>query len=105
MVNPKLLTETMIVTPNKREQEILGDQVPAGVTILAKGMVDVVKQGDERVEVPGGNPGMTKGGTGDVLSGIVVGLYAKSPAVAAAVAGSYVNKLAGDRAAHKYEIF
>ncbi len=39
---------------------------------------------------------MTKGGTGDVLSGIVAGLYAKSPAFAAAVVASRANKRIGE---------
>ena len=44
-----------------------------------------------------GNPGMTVGGTGDVLSGIVGGLMAqKVDAFEAAVAGAFVNGAAGD---------
>lgn len=95
-VDPTLLTSTMIVTPNVREAEILGDRVPASVTVLSKGPVDVVTNGVERVEVAGGSAGMTKGGTGDVLSGLVAGLYAKSPALAACVVASQVNKRAGE---------
>lgn len=95
-LEPKLLTDTMIVTPNKREQEILGGRVPRGVTVLAKGPVDRVSNGTARVEIEGGTAGMTKGGTGDVLSGLVAALYAKSPAMASAVAASYANKRAGE---------
>ena len=44
-----------------------------------------------------GNPGMTVGGTGDVLSGIVASLLAqKADAFEAAVAGAFVNGAAGD---------
>ncbi|MFH1244091.1 MAG: ADP/ATP-dependent (S)-NAD(P)H-hydrate dehydratase [bacterium] len=104
-VEPKLLNKNMIVTPNKREQEILGRRIPKGVTILAKGPVDVVSQWSmvngqwlrEGVEVAGGSPGMTKGGTGDVLSGLVAGLYAKSPAMASCVVASQTNKRAGEQ--------
>lgn len=99
-VDPALLTSNMIVTPNKREQEILEIRNQElgirGVTVLAKGAVDVVSEGGERVEISGGSPGMTKGGTGDVLAGIVCGLYAKSPAMASCVVASYVNKRAGE---------
>lgn len=95
-VEPKLLNPNMIVTPNEREQEILGDKIPGGVTILAKGRVDVVTNGVDRVEIPGGSAGMTKGGTGDVLAGLVTALYAKSPAMAACVTAARVNKLAGE---------
>lgn len=104
-VDPKLLTPTMIVTPNKREQEILQNKIPAGVTVLAKGMVDVVSCDDERVEVTGGSAGMTKGGTGDVLAGIVAGLYAKSPAMASCVVASQANKRAGEELEKKMGVF
>jgi len=95
-VDPRLINEKMIVTPNIREQEILGDQIPKGVTILAKGLVDVVIRGEEKVEIAGGSAGMTKGGTGDVLAGIVVGLYAKLSAVSSCVVASQANKRAGE---------
>lgn len=104
-VDPALLTPTMIVTPNAREMEILGGKVPAGVTVLAKGVVDVVSGGGEKVEIPGGSPGMTKGGTGDVLAGLVAGLYAKSPAFSACVVASYVNKRAGEELEAKVGTF
>ena len=95
-VDPKLLNKKMIVTPNKREQEILAGKIPPGVTVLAKGPVDVITQGKTNIEITGGSAGMTKGGTGDVLSGLVAGLYAKSPALASCVVGSEVNKRAGE---------
>lgn len=104
-VNPKLLTNTMIVTPNKREQEILGENIPSGVTVLAKGLIDEVVGGGEKIEIPGGSPGMTKGGTGDALAGMVSGFYAKSPAVASCVVASYVNKKAGEQASEKVGVF
>lgn len=98
-VDPMLLNICMIVTPNKREQEILGNKVPLGVTVLAKGPVDRIFNGQQQEEVVGGSAGMTKGGTGDVLAGIVAGLYAKSEAFPAAVVASYVNKRAGEQLA------
>lgn len=67
-----------------------------GCTVLAKGAQDVVSDGETTEVVAGGDPGMTKGGTGDVLSGIVAGLYAKSPALAAAVVASRANKRIGE---------
>lgn len=105
-VDPRWLTTTTIVTPNKREQEILlGKKVPEGVTVLAKGPVDVITSGGERVEVVGGSAGMTKGGTGDVLSGMVAGFYAKSPAMAASVVASAVNKRAGEALEKRLGVF
>jgi NAD(P)H-hydrate epimerase len=112
-VDVRLLNMNMIVTPNRREVEILGGKLDIltdqpntvsssiaqklnGVTVLAKGQVDTVSNGVETVEIPGGNAGMTKGGTGDVLAGLVAGLYALSPAFPAAVAASFVNKKAAE---------
>ena len=47
-----------------------------------------------------GNPGMAKGGSGDVLAGLVAGLRARGlSAEQAAVAGVWHHGLAGDRAA------
>ena len=49
-----------------------------------------------------GNPGMTVGGTGDVLSGIIGGLIAqKNDLFESAVAGTYVNGASGDFVAEK----
>ena len=96
-VEPELLNKNMIVTPNKRESEILGSKISGGVTILAKGSVDVVTSGKEKIEIEGGNGGMTKGGTGDVLAGLVAGLYAKSSAMASCVVASAANKRAGEQ--------
>jgi len=68
-----------------------------GAVILLKGHVDVVSDGS-RVKLNfTGNPGMTVGGTGDVLSGIVGALLAQGvDAFEAAVAGAFVNGAAGD---------
>lgn len=103
-VDPKLLTATMIVTPNPREFEILegklaGTKLPE-VTMLVKGVVDtIVGPQADGLLVAGGNAGMTKGGTGDVLAGVVSALYAKSPAVASCYVASLVNKRVGEKLA------
>ena len=43
-----------------------------------------------------GNAGMAKGGSGDVLAGLISGLFSKNDALTAAAAGLYVNGRAGD---------
>ena len=43
-----------------------------------------------------GNEGMTKGGTGDVLAGLIAALYCKNDVFLAASCGTYLNGLAGD---------
>lgn len=72
-------------------------------TILLKGPTDIVcspfdsAQGKIRcTRILGGNAGMTKGGTGDVLAGLVAALYCKNDAFLAAKAGSFINKKAGE---------
>ncbi len=101
-VDTKLLNKRMIVTPNEKEMRILEGKggLSSEVTILSKGVVDVISGPKiDKLLVAGGNPGMTKGGTGDVLAGIVVGLYAKSPAVPSCYVASSVNKRVGERLA------
>jgi NAD(P)H-hydrate epimerase len=70
--------------------------------ILVKGKIDIISDG-KRVKLNfTGNPGMTVGGTGDVLSGVVGALMAqKADPFEAAVAGAFVNGAAGDFVAEK----
>ncbi|MDR0725373.1 MAG: NAD(P)H-hydrate dehydratase [Prevotellaceae bacterium] len=50
-----------------------------------------------------GNPGMAKGGSGDVLTGLITGLLARGYTnFEAAVIGVYFHGLAGDKAQEKY---
>jgi len=66
-------------------------------TIALKGRVDIISDGS-RVKLNWtGNPGMTVGGTGDVLSGVVASLMAQGcEPFEAAVAGAFINGAAGD---------
>ena len=68
-------------------------------TILLKGSVDVISDGAHTRLNWTGNPGMTVGGTGDVLSGVTAGLMAMGiDPFQAASAGAFVNGAAGDAA-------
>lgn len=70
-----------------------------GVTILLKGHVDIVSDGTRTKLNYTGNPGMTVGGTGDVLCGAVGGLLCKGLApFDAARLGAFSNGYAGDLA-------
>src|SRR6266851_1098591 len=73
------------------------------VTLVLKGWRTLVAHPDGSVAVnTTGNPSMAKGGSGDVLTGIVAAMLAQFPDdVARAVeAGVYLHGLAGDFAAH-----
>ena len=109
----------LVLTPHAREYEILtGNKLPIsmeeraekvqknarklGATILLKGPVDLISDGEKTKFNFTGNPGMTVGGTGDVLSGVVGGLLAMgTDAFSAAVAGAFINGAAGDFVASK----
>lgn len=104
----------LVLTPHAGEYAILTGKKPPepllekalqvqrtaatlNATVLLKGPVDVVSNG-KRVKLNfTGNPGMTVGGTGDVLSGITGAFLAqKADCFEAAVAAAFVNGAAGD---------
>lgn len=64
-------------------------------TVLLKGRVDIVFDSSTVVLIAGGNAGLTKGGTGDVLAGLVLGFAATSPNFVSAVAASILLKQSG----------
>jgi NAD(P)H-hydrate epimerase len=68
------------------------------VIILLKSQTDIISDGKKVKLNKTGNAGMTVGGTGDVLAGIVAGLIAQgTPLFNAAVKGAFINGRAGDR--------
>lgn len=82
------------VFPTKESVEAMAKAY--GVTILCKGEEDIISSPTETVIIRGGNAGMTKGGTGDVLAGLVGALACKNDLFLAAIVGSYINKKAGE---------
>ena len=103
-----------IITPHAGElTALLGEKVPIdletrialakkaakiyGTVVLLKGHEDVITDGVKHKVNATGNPGMTVGGTGDVLTGIAATLLAHSgnPFYAASSA-AFINGLAGD---------
>jgi NAD(P)H-hydrate epimerase len=108
------LESPAVLTPHVGEYEILtGTKLPAQVgertefirrtaqdlnaVVLLKSHVDIVSDGYKTKLNFTGNPGMTVGGTGDVLSGIVGALLARGVApFEAAAAGAFINGAAGD---------
>ena len=72
-----------------------------GVFVVLKGARTVIARPDGLVAIcPTGNPGMATAGTGDVLTGMIVGLLAQGvPSWEAACAATYLHGSAGDLAA------
>lgn len=108
VVNPGLLHSKAIVTPHILEFEsafgIVASEKNAALaskkyscTVLLKGKTDTITSKGKIVRVSGGNAGMTKGGTGDVLAGLLCALYSRcdSP-LRAAYTASFLNKRSGE---------
>jgi len=73
-----------------------------GATILLKGAVDIISDGNNTAMNRTGNPYMTVGGTGDVLTGICGALMAqKVNPFKAACAAAFINGMAGTLAANE----
>ncbi len=68
--------------------------------VLLKAIDDIVSNGEKTVVVRGGNAGLTKGGTGDILAGLIAGLSAHSDPFVSAVVGSYLLKQTADQLFH-----
>ena len=68
--------------------------------VLLKGAFTVIAEPDGQVTLlPFANPALATAGSGDVLSGIIVGLMAQGVAPRdAAIAGGYLHGLAGELA-------
>lgn len=91
--NAKLKTTTQNL---KLEDQVKQFSKEYNCIVLLKGSVDIASDGNETRVIEGGNAGMTKGGTGDVLAGLIAALACKNDPFLATIAGSYINKKAGD---------
>jgi len=91
--------------PEDQGERVLAVQKTAKnlkAVVLVKGKVDIICDAERAKLNFTGNQGMTVGGTGDVLSGIVSGLMAQHvDTFEAAVAGAFVNGAAGDFVANE----
>ncbi|MCW3994485.1 MAG: NAD(P)H-hydrate dehydratase [Candidatus Bathyarchaeota archaeon] len=110
----KPLNVPLVLTPHAGEYAVLtGEKLPENfnervaavqrtaaelaAVILLKGSVDIISDGKSFKLNFTGNAGMTVGGTGDVLSGVVGAFLAQQiDPFEAAVAGAFVNGAAGD---------
>jgi len=108
------LNVPLVLTPHAGEYAVLtGEKLPENfnervavvqrtaaelaAVVLLKGAVDMISDGKSFKLNFTGNAGMTVGGTGDVLSGVVGAFLAQQiDPFEAAVAGAFVNGAAGD---------
>ena len=106
-----------VLTPHPKEfsrlsglpvQRILEDPIGSarafaqhhGIILLLKGATTVIAHAKGAYLVTAGSPGMAKGGSGDVLTGVIAALLAQGlPAQMAAYGGAYLCGKAGERAA------
>ena len=111
-----LLHEKVILTPHPGEmsrltgltpEKVLDDPVDCalryarqwGCTVLLKGAATVVSDGTRIRIVAEGNAGLGKGGSGDVLTGIITGLLSQGvEPFTAACLGSYLLGTSADKA-------
>ena len=91
--NPDLLPVEMAAAFAQRHRCVL----------LLKGHRTLIAAPDGRVyRNTTGNPGMAKGGSGDILSGVILSLMGQGiPPVETAVCGAYLHGRAGDFAANE----
>jgi NAD(P)H-hydrate epimerase len=73
--------------------------------LVLKGAGTLIAQNDTVYVNTTGNPGMSTGGSGDVLAGITASFAAQGiPLLESAVLGAYIHGKAGDSAAEKYSM-
>lgn len=110
MMDVSLIPKNAILTPHHGEFQLLCSKSKFPISndkvklfakkyrcvVLLKGEKDIVSDGKETRVIEGGNMGMTKGGTGDVLAGLIAALACKNDPFLATIAGSFINKKAGD---------
>ena len=66
------------------------------VILLVKSSYDIVSDGEKTIVIEGGNAGLTKGGTGDILASLTACFFTKHEGVQSAVLSSYLLKKTSD---------
>lgn len=112
--------EEVVLTPHAHEFSLLFNQeLPENISnkievvkkaakmsnssVVLKGPVDIICEKEQIKLNSTGNPGMTVGGTGDCLAGLIGGLIAQGHTkFEASFLGAYFNGLAGELAADKF---
>jgi ADP-dependent NAD(P)H-hydrate dehydratase len=95
----RLIREETATVQNRREEFAATFAATHGLALVLKGHVTLVTDGKRLYRNTTGNPGMATGGSGDVLTGLIVALLGQGLApFAAAQLGVYLHGLAGDLA-------
>ncbi len=98
----RLIKKDVSFVLQNREQIATDFAKEYGVTVVLKGKDTIVTDGQRVCVNKTGNAGMAKGGSGDVLSGVISSLMAQGvKSFEAACMGVYLHGLAGDIAAQK----
>ncbi|MDO5851054.1 MAG: NAD(P)H-hydrate dehydratase [Methanobacteriaceae archaeon] len=119
LINKSYLNKNMVVTPHTKEYEILfNTKLPEShqdriknvqenakkynTTIVLKGSIDIIATHNQIKENKTGNPQMSKGGTGDMLAGIITALISRKHSIyEASYLGTYLLGIAGENALKK----
>ena len=116
VLDKKLLNRNCVVIPHCKEfrelfkitptkQNVIKVAKKYKCVVVLKGQADLLADEKQFKVNTTGNAGMTKGGTGDVLAGLIAGLAAKNKLFLAACAGVFINGLAGDRLKQKVSYY
>jgi ADP-dependent NAD(P)H-hydrate dehydratase / NAD(P)H-hydrate epimerase len=108
VVDKKLLNKNHTITPHKKEfEKLFGHKATEanvkkmikqfGCIIVLKGKGDIIASAEQVKFNITGNQGMTKGGTGDVLAGLIAALACKNSLYLSACVGTYLNGAAADK--------
>jgi len=91
----KMINENRVTVAEKYAEKY-------GITVVLKGAGTLIADANHTAVNHTGNPGMSRGGSGDILAGMIGSVAAQGYSLFdAACAGVYVHGLAGDAAAEK----
>jgi NAD(P)H-hydrate epimerase len=65
--------------------------------ILLKSVDDIISDGKRAYTIKGGNAGLAKGGSGDVLAGLSCSFYAKNNVLLSALTSSILLKITAEK--------
>ncbi|WP_459201801.1 NAD(P)H-hydrate dehydratase [Methanococcus sp. CF] len=94
-----------IFTPHKKEFEYIKNYIENqgfNSTVVLKGSLDIVFNSNNIKMNITGNQGMTVGGTGDILCGIIGSIYSCNEAFPSACCGTYITGYSGDLLEKEY---